>query len=113
MSTTHSRDSSKRMIHRDEKTTKFWSKVKRIYSDRDLNTPDKIQDILSHLNIKFNKENPHMTSKAKQELLSQMEESIEEGLSIIDEAEKVWRTARAYGVTQYLDRVQTVLEGRL
>ncbi|KAF9128989.1 hypothetical protein BGW39_004559 [Mortierella sp. 14UC] len=112
MATAYSSDGTKRTMRRDEDTTKFWSKVKRIHSDQDLNTLEKVQGVLTYLNAKFAKENLRMSAKAKQELLNQMEDIIEEGLRIVDEAEKNQRTARGHGVTHYLDRVQTILEGR-
>ncbi|KAG0278216.1 hypothetical protein BGZ95_004459 [Linnemannia exigua] len=112
MSSTSSNNNSARTMRRDEDTKKFWAKVKRIHTDQDINSSDKIQSVLDYINNKFHKEDLRMSAKAKQEVLTQMTALIEEGLRIIDEAEANQHTPRGHGVTDYLDRVQTVLESR-
>ena len=112
MSAASSADGPKRTMRRDEETTKFWAKIKRCHNDDNLpKDSDSIQAVLTFLVNKFNDE-PRLTSKVKQDLLTEMETLIADGFRIMDETETNQRSIHRHGVTEYLDRVQTVLESR-
>ncbi|KAG0054764.1 hypothetical protein BKA57DRAFT_540680 [Linnemannia elongata] len=112
MSPTSSADGSKRTMRRDDETTKVWTKIKRCHNDDNLpKDSDKVQAVLNFLSNQFNDE-PRLTSKIKQGLFAELEPLVAEGFRIMNEAETNERSARAHGVTEYLDRVQAVLESR-
>ncbi|KAF9082140.1 hypothetical protein BGX29_004046 [Mortierella sp. GBA35] len=100
----------KRSVRQNRETTSAWNAFKKYYED-DLKMVDKVNAVLAYFANKFNDE-PHLTTQDKQDLLNELRPLVAEGLDLIDMSEKQGTSLRGKITTEYLDRLQAVLESR-
>ncbi|KAF9083800.1 hypothetical protein BGX23_011108 [Mortierella sp. AD031] len=100
----------KRTLRRNRETTNAWLALKKHYEE-DLKMVDRINAVLVYFANKFNEE-PHLSTQAKQDLLNEMRPLVAEGLDLIDISENQGTSLRGKPTTEYLDRLQSLLDSR-